>query len=114
MCYRLVLVLVACLVPSMLSTQYLIASHLLLLLIGSNAARVWYSSGVGAAFGGYALPKFAQMTVTSYYSSSSASHYVISMLTRRIEDAHLSRTRNKRSNEAMYMKKRDSVALLLY
>ncbi|CAA7057114.1 unnamed protein product [Microthlaspi erraticum] len=52
-------------------------------------------SGVGAVFGGYALPKFAQLTVTSYYASSSASHYGISMLTRRIEEAHLSRTQKE-------------------
>jgi len=44
---------------------------------------------------GYALPKFAQLTVTSYYASSSASHYGISMLTRRIEEAHLSRTQKE-------------------
>nr|VDC90097.1 unnamed protein product [Brassica oleracea] len=46
----------------------------------------------------YALPKFAQLTVTSYYASSSASHYAISMLTRRIEEAHLSRTQKEDVN----------------
>ncbi|KAI9121913.1 hypothetical protein K1719_006602 [Acacia pycnantha] len=30
-------------------------------------------SGASAAFGGYVLPKFAQLTVTSYYAASSAS-----------------------------------------
>ncbi|KAG2309471.1 hypothetical protein Bca4012_081514 [Brassica carinata] len=49
-------------------------------------------SGVGTVFGGYALPKFAQLTVTSYYASSSASHYGISMLTRHVEESHISRT----------------------
>ncbi|XP_052485173.1 uncharacterized protein LOC105766553 [Gossypium raimondii] len=39
-------------------------------------------------FVGYALPKFAQLTVTSYYAPSSASHYGISLLTRYIEDAY--------------------------
>lgn len=59
-------------------------------------------SGVGAAFGGYALPKFAQLTVTSYYASSSASHYGISMLTRRIEEAHLSRTQKEEAEFAPF------------
>lgn len=45
-------------------------------------------SGASAAFGGYALPKFAQLSVTSYYAASSASHYGISLLTRHIEDTH--------------------------
>ncbi|KAI9153846.1 hypothetical protein LWI28_017408 [Acer negundo] len=49
-------------------------------------------SGASAAFGGYGLPKFAQLSVTSYYAASSASHYGISLLTRHIEDAHTSRT----------------------
>ncbi|EOA29396.1 hypothetical protein CARUB_v10025684mg [Capsella rubella] len=52
-------------------------------------------SAVHAFNTGYALPKFAQLTVTSYYASSSASHYGISMLTRRIEEAHLSRTQQE-------------------
>ncbi|KAL8096676.1 uncharacterized protein LOC141693243 [Apium graveolens] len=45
-------------------------------------------SAASAAFGGYALPKFTQLTVTSYYAASSASHYGISLLTRRIERGH--------------------------
>ncbi|XP_013635756.1 PREDICTED: uncharacterized protein LOC106341565 [Brassica oleracea var. oleracea] len=59
-------------------------------------------SGVGAAFGGnmiFFAPElfdlvtiFDQLTVTSYYASSSASHYGISMLTRHIEEYYLSRT----------------------
>ncbi|KAM1655359.1 hypothetical protein ACFX1Q_008250 [Malus domestica] len=53
-------------------------------------------SGASAAFGGYALPKFAQLTVTSYYATSSASHYGISLLTRYIEEAHASRSRKER------------------
>uniref|UniRef100_A0A5B6YNY5 Gb protein n=1 Tax=Davidia involucrata TaxID=16924 RepID=A0A5B6YNY5_DAVIN len=53
-------------------------------------------SAAGAAFGGYALPKFAQLTVTSYYAASSASHYGISLLTRHIEEAHTSRVHHER------------------
>ncbi|XP_050382474.1 uncharacterized protein LOC126799334 [Argentina anserina] len=49
-------------------------------------------SGASAAFGGYALPKFAQLTVTSYYATSSASHYGISLLTRHVEKTHTSRS----------------------
>lgn len=45
---------------------------------------------------GYALPKFTQLTVTSYYAASSASHYGISLLTRRIEEAHTTQTRQER------------------
>ncbi|XP_031127911.1 uncharacterized protein LOC116029983 [Ipomoea triloba] len=45
-------------------------------------------SAASAAFGGFALPKFAQLTVTSYYAASSASHHGISLLTRHIEEAH--------------------------
>ncbi|KAK3004246.1 hypothetical protein RJ639_018981 [Escallonia herrerae] len=52
-------------------------------------------SAASAAFGGYALPKFAQLTVTSYYAASSASHYGISLLTRHIEDAHPSRPQHE-------------------
>ncbi|XP_020264370.1 uncharacterized protein LOC109840220 [Asparagus officinalis] len=47
-------------------------------------------SGVGAAFGAYAVPKFAQLTVSSYYAAYSASHYAISQATRRIERVHSS------------------------
>ncbi|GAV63989.1 hypothetical protein CFOL_v3_07507 [Cephalotus follicularis] len=53
-------------------------------------------SGAAAAFGAYALPKFAQLTVTSYYAASSASHYGISLVTRHIEEAHSSRTQQER------------------
>lgn len=49
-------------------------------------------SGASAAFGGYALPKFTQLSVTSYYAASSASHYGISLLTRKIEEGHNSGT----------------------
>ncbi|KAH6778916.1 transmembrane protein [Perilla frutescens var. hirtella] len=52
-------------------------------------------SAASAAFGGYALPKFSQLTVTSYYAASSASHYGISLLTRHIEDDHISRIQQK-------------------
>ncbi|KAH9737644.1 transmembrane protein [Citrus sinensis] len=41
---------------------------------------------------GYALPKFTQLSVTSYYAASSASHYGISLLTRKIEEGHNSGT----------------------
>ncbi|KAG2683259.1 hypothetical protein I3843_10G024000 [Carya illinoinensis] len=53
-------------------------------------------SGASAAFGGYTLPKFAQLTVTSYYAASSASHYGISLLTRHIEESHTTRTQQER------------------
>ncbi|KAH7567806.1 hypothetical protein JRO89_XS07G0154100 [Xanthoceras sorbifolium] len=53
-------------------------------------------SGASAAFGGYALPEFAQLTVTSYYAASSGSHYGISLLTRHIEESHTSRTWQQR------------------
>ncbi|KAG9134769.1 hypothetical protein Leryth_001078 [Lithospermum erythrorhizon] len=53
-------------------------------------------TAASAAFGGYALPKFTQLTVTSYYAASSASHYGISLLTRHIEDAHTSRVQCQR------------------
>ncbi|XP_058079270.1 uncharacterized protein LOC131227502 [Magnolia sinica] len=46
-----------------------------------------FSAG-SAAFGGYAVPKFAQLSVTSYYAASSASHYAISRVTRLIEGPH--------------------------
>nr|XP_051204345.1 uncharacterized protein LOC127317796 [Lolium perenne] len=52
-------------------------------------------SGASALFGSYALPTFAQLTVTSYYAASSASHYAISQITRQIEKAHLSDTDEK-------------------
>ncbi|XP_029117698.1 uncharacterized protein [Elaeis guineensis] len=47
-------------------------------------------SGASAAFGAYAVPKFAQLTVTSYYAASSASHYAISQITRYVEGANSS------------------------
>ncbi|GMN55932.1 hypothetical protein TIFTF001_025049 [Ficus carica] len=60
-------------------------------------------SGASAAFGvlkqtrkGYVLPRFAQLTVTSYYAASSASHYGISLLTRHIEEAHTSRSQQEK------------------
>ncbi|KAI5671657.1 hypothetical protein M9H77_12021 [Catharanthus roseus] len=53
-------------------------------------------STAGAAFGGYALPEFTQLTVTSYYAASSASSYCISLLTRQIEEAHASRPQHER------------------
>uniref|UniRef100_A0A453R2N0 Uncharacterized protein n=3 Tax=Triticinae TaxID=1648030 RepID=A0A453R2N0_AEGTS len=52
-------------------------------------------SGASALFGAYALPTFAQLTVTSYYAASSASHYAISQITRQIEKAHLSGAEEK-------------------
>ncbi|RDX67019.1 hypothetical protein CR513_54151, partial [Mucuna pruriens] len=51
-------------------------------------------SGISAAFGGYVLPKFTQLTVTSYYAASSASHYGISLLTRHIEENYGSKTQH--------------------
>ncbi|CAL5375689.1 unnamed protein product [Camellia sinensis] len=53
-------------------------------------------SAASVAFGGYALPKFAQLTVTSYYAASSASHYGISLLTRHIEDSYTYHVQQKR------------------
>ncbi|XP_047952375.1 uncharacterized protein LOC125197915 [Salvia hispanica] len=52
-------------------------------------------SAASAAFGGYALPKLSQLIVTSYLASSSVSHYGISLLTRHIEDNHISRVQQK-------------------
>ncbi|KAK7268043.1 hypothetical protein RIF29_20727 [Crotalaria pallida] len=51
-------------------------------------------SGASAAFGGYVLPRFTQLTVTSYYAASSASHYGISLLTRYIEENYGSRNQH--------------------
>ncbi|XP_020573630.1 uncharacterized protein LOC110020021 isoform X2 [Phalaenopsis equestris] len=42
-------------------------------------------SGACAAFGAYAVPAYVQLSVSSYYASWSASHYVISQATRYIE-----------------------------
>ncbi|BAT96472.1 uncharacterized protein HKW66_Vig0187730 [Vigna angularis] len=51
-------------------------------------------SGISSAFGGYVLPKFTQLTVTSYYAASSASHYGISLVTRHIEENYSSKTQH--------------------
>ncbi|KAL8158851.1 hypothetical protein V2J09_000388 [Rumex salicifolius] len=53
-------------------------------------ALMLFTAG-SAAFGGYALPRFTQLTVTSYFAASSASHYGISLLTRHVEEAHTSK-----------------------
>ncbi|XVE61290.1 hypothetical protein DITRI_Ditri06bG0028100 [Diplodiscus trichospermus] len=53
-------------------------------------------SGASAAFGAYALPEFAQLSVTSYYAASSASHYGISLLTRHIEETHTTQSQQER------------------
>ncbi|XP_015086587.1 uncharacterized protein LOC107029665 [Solanum pennellii] len=53
-------------------------------------------SAASATFGGYTLPRFTQLTMTSYYTASSASHYAISLLTRRIEETHTSGVQPKR------------------
>ncbi|CAA7394948.1 unnamed protein product [Spirodela intermedia] len=45
-------------------------------------------SGASAALGSYAVPKFAQLSVTSYYTASSLSHYAISQITRYVEDTY--------------------------
>ncbi|KAL6522376.1 hypothetical protein OROMI_031648 [Orobanche minor] len=52
-------------------------------------------TAASAAFGGYAFPKFTQLTVASYYATSSASHYGISLITRHIEEDHISRIQQK-------------------
>ncbi|KAL5728018.1 hypothetical protein ACHQM5_001146 [Ranunculus cassubicifolius] len=57
-------------------------------------------SAATASFGGYAVPKFAQLSVTSYYAASSASHYAISRLTRYIEDSHASPRQDKKSSKS--------------
>lgn len=54
-------------------------------------------SGACATFGGYAFPRFAQLTVTSYYAASSASHYAISQATRYVEGSHSSRNLQEKS-----------------
>ncbi|CAI9100970.1 OLC1v1038168C1 [Oldenlandia corymbosa var. corymbosa] len=58
-------------------------------------AYVTYAAA-SAAFGGYALPRFTQLSVTSYYAASSASSYCISLITRQIEDNHISRSQHER------------------
>uniref|UniRef100_A0A0A8Y851 Gb protein n=1 Tax=Arundo donax TaxID=35708 RepID=A0A0A8Y851_ARUDO len=52
-------------------------------------------SGASVVFGAYALPRFAQLTVTSYYAASSGSHYAVSQISRQIESAHLSESNEK-------------------
>ncbi|KAE8767433.1 putative beta-1,3-galactosyltransferase 2 [Hordeum vulgare] len=54
-------------------------------------------SGASALFGAYALPTFSQLTVTSYYAASSASHHAVSHITRHIEKAHLSGAADEKS-----------------
>ncbi|PPD77935.1 hypothetical protein GOBAR_DD25135 [Gossypium barbadense] len=67
---------------------------LLLMFSGASAAFGVCIAAISAA--GYALPKFAQLTVTSYYAASSASHYGISLLTRHIEDAYATPSQQER------------------
>ena len=45
----------------------------------------------------YVVPKFAQLTVTSYFAAYSASHYAISQATRRIEGLHSSQSFHDKS-----------------
>ncbi|CAL9081146.1 unnamed protein product [Musa textilis] len=40
----------------------------------------------------YVVPRFAQLTVTSYYAASSASHHAVSRATRYIEESHSSQS----------------------
>ncbi|THU70251.1 hypothetical protein C4D60_Mb08t23060 [Musa balbisiana] len=49
-------------------------------------------SGASASLGAYVVPRFAQLTVTSYYAASSASHYAVSRATRYIEESHSSQS----------------------
>lgn len=49
-------------------------------------------SGASASLGAYVVPRFAQLTVTSYYAASSASHYAISRATRYFEESHSSQS----------------------
>ncbi|KAG9455106.1 hypothetical protein H6P81_008010 [Aristolochia fimbriata] len=53
-----------------------------------------YSAG-SAALGGYVVPKFAQLFVTTYYAASSASHYAISRVTGMVEEPYIRRQREK-------------------
>ncbi|KAJ6914448.1 hypothetical protein NC651_016653 [Populus alba x Populus x berolinensis] len=57
---------------------------------------VKHLKSVLVSLAGYVLPKFAQLTVTSYYASSSASHYGISLLTRHIEESYTSRAQQEK------------------
>ncbi|PWA46223.1 hypothetical protein CTI12_AA510220 [Artemisia annua] len=54
-----------------------------------------FSAG-SAALGGYGLPNFTQLSVTSYYAASSASHYGISLITRYIEDTYKTRSQQQK------------------
>ncbi|PKU77897.1 uncharacterized protein LOC110096597 [Dendrobium catenatum] len=54
-------------------------------------------SGASAAFGAYAVPAVVQLSVSSYFASWSASHYVISQATRYIEGDHISRSLEDKS-----------------
>ncbi|KAJ0463869.1 hypothetical protein HanHA300_Chr14g0520571 [Helianthus annuus] len=53
-------------------------------------------SAASAAVGGYGLPNFTQLSVTSYYAASSASHYGISLVTRYIEETYMTRSKQQR------------------
>ncbi|XP_078429495.1 uncharacterized protein LOC144701651 [Wolffia australiana] len=53
-------------------------------------------SSASAALGNYAVPKFAQLSVTSYYTASSVSQYAISQLTRHIEETYKSESQNEK------------------
>ncbi|KAL6555474.1 hypothetical protein OROGR_006732 [Orobanche gracilis] len=64
-------------------------------VIGVQLPPLLIFTAASAAFGGYAFPKFTQLTVASYYATSSASHYGISLLTRHIEEDHISRIQHK-------------------
>ncbi|XP_066369345.1 uncharacterized protein [Miscanthus floridulus] len=52
-------------------------------------------SGASAVFGAYALPRFAQLTVTSYYAASTGSQYAVSQITRQIERGHFQESDEK-------------------
>lgn len=56
------------------------------LLVGVPPLLIF--SGASAVFGAYALPRFVQLTVTSYYAASTGSQYAVSQITRQIERAH--------------------------
>ncbi|WOL04130.1 hypothetical protein Cni_G12851 [Canna indica] len=58
-------------------------------LIGAPSLLLY--SGASAALGAFVLPRFCQLTVTSYYAASSASLYAISRATKYVEDTHSSR-----------------------
>ncbi|CAL5328767.1 unnamed protein product [Camellia sinensis] len=98
---ELALELAECLVQFMVSIQgSRISKNMLkdqngfLFLLGLPPLLMFSAASV--AFGGYALPKFAQLTVTSYYAASSASHYGISLLTGHIEDSYTYHVQQKR------------------